>query len=93
MRNPLAMQETGFDPWVWKIPGGASISTPAFLPGEPLGQRSLGATVTKSQTGLKQLTDTHVCVKIESIWTKRARERNHFYKRLHKRDTAIERNV
>ena len=36
------MQETGFDPWVGKIPWGRKWQpTPVFLPGESQGQRSL----------------------------------------------------
>ena len=45
VKNPLAMQElqeSGFDPWVRKIPWRrAWQSTPVFLPGESHGQRSL----------------------------------------------------
>ena len=37
-----AMQETGFDSWVGKIPWGRKWQlTPVFLPGESQGQRSL----------------------------------------------------
>ena len=47
-----------FDPWVRKIPWRRAWQpTPVFLPGESLGQRSLGAIVhmaAKSQTRLKQ---------------------------------------
>ena len=36
------MQETGFDPWVGKIPWGRKwLPTPVFLPGESQEQRSL----------------------------------------------------
>ena len=36
------MQETGFDPWVGKIPWRRAWQfTPVFLPGESHGQRSL----------------------------------------------------
>ena len=45
VKNPLPMQETqetGFDPWVEKIPWkGAWQPTQVLLPGEPHGQRSL----------------------------------------------------
>ena len=41
-KNLLAMQETGFDPWVGKIPWRTKRQpTPVFLPGESPGQRSL----------------------------------------------------
>ena len=36
VKNLLAMQEIGFDPWVGKLP------TPVFLPGEFHGQKSHG---------------------------------------------------
>ena len=40
--NPPAMQETGFDPWVEKIPWSREWQpTPVFLPGEFHGQGSL----------------------------------------------------
>ena len=40
--NQPAMQETGFDPWVGKIPWRREWQpTPVFLPGEFHGQRSL----------------------------------------------------
>ena len=42
VKNPLAMQETQFDPWVRKIPWRRGRQpTPVFLPGKPQGQRSL----------------------------------------------------
>ena len=42
VKNPPAMWETGFDPWVGKIPSKrAWLPTPVFLPGEFHGQRSL----------------------------------------------------
>jgi len=35
VKNPSAMQETGFDPWVRKIPWRREwLPTPVFLPGE-----------------------------------------------------------
>ena len=41
VKSPPAMQETGFSPWVGKIPWRrAWQSTPVFLPGESHGQRS-----------------------------------------------------
>ena len=43
IKNLPIMQEPGFNPWVRKIPWRREfLSTPAFLPGESLGQRSLG---------------------------------------------------
>ena len=42
VKNPPAMQETRFDPWVRKIPWRRKgQSTPVFLLGESHGQRSL----------------------------------------------------
>ena len=42
VKNPPAMQETGFDPWVGKIPWRRAWQpTSVFLPGESHGQRSL----------------------------------------------------
>ena len=42
IKNPAAVQETGFDPWVGKIPWRREWQpTPVFLPGESHGQRSL----------------------------------------------------
>jgi len=42
VKNPLAMQETRFDPCVGKIPWRRAWQpTPVFLPGESQGQRSL----------------------------------------------------
>ena len=42
VKNLPAMQETWFDSWVWKIPWRRKWQpTPAFLPGESHGQRSL----------------------------------------------------
>ena len=42
VKNLPAMQETGFDPWVWKIPWRCKWKpTPVFLPGEFHGWRSL----------------------------------------------------
>ena len=46
VKNPLAMQETWFNPWVGEIPWRRDWQpTPVFLPGEFHGQRSLVATV------------------------------------------------
>ena len=51
-KNLLAMQETGSDPWVGKIPWRRKRQpTPVFLPGESPGQRSL---VSYSQCGHKK---------------------------------------
>ena len=42
LKNPPAVQETGFDPWVGKIPWGRDwLPIPVFLPGDFHGQRSL----------------------------------------------------
>ena len=42
VKNPLAMQETWFNPWVREIPWRRDWQpTPVFLPGEFHGQRSL----------------------------------------------------
>ena len=42
IKNLPAKKETGFDPWVWKIPWkGKRQPTPVFLPGESHWQRSL----------------------------------------------------
>ena len=42
VKNLLAIQETGFDPWVGKIPCRRKWQpTPVFLPGESHSQRSL----------------------------------------------------
>ena len=42
VKNLPAVWETGFDPWVGKIPWrGKWQPTPVFLPGEPHGQRNL----------------------------------------------------
>ena len=46
VKNLPAVQETGFDPWVRKIPWKREwLPTPVFLPGEFHGQRSLMAAV------------------------------------------------
>ena len=42
VKNPPAVQETRFSPWVRKILWGREwLPTPVFLPGESHGQRSL----------------------------------------------------
>ena len=42
VKNLSTMQDTRFDPWVWKIPLKRDwLPTPVFLPGEFHGQRSL----------------------------------------------------
>ena len=42
VKNLPAMQETGFDPWVGKIPWRREwLPTPVFVPGEVCGQRNL----------------------------------------------------
>ena len=51
-----AMQETGFNPWVGKIPWRRKWQpTPVFLPGESQGQRSLAG---YSPWGRKELDTT-----------------------------------
>ena len=46
VKNPPAMRETWFDPWVWKIPWRRErLPTPVFWPGEYHGHG-----VAKSQT-------------------------------------------
>ena len=43
VKNLPAMQETGFSPWVGRIPWRRTWQlTPLFLPGESHGQKSLG---------------------------------------------------
>ena len=43
VKNPPAMQETGFDFWVGKIPWRREwLPTPVILPGELHGQRLVG---------------------------------------------------
>ena len=43
-KNPPAMWEPGFDPWVGKIPWRRErLPTPVFLPGESCGRKSLGS--------------------------------------------------
>ena len=42
VKNPPAMEETGFDSWIRKIPWRKKWQhTPVFLPGKSHGQRSL----------------------------------------------------
>ena len=42
VKNLPAVQETWFDPWVWKIPWRRDwLPTPVFVPGEFHGQRRL----------------------------------------------------
>ena len=44
VKNLFAMQETGFDPWIRKIPWRREwIPSPVFLPGEFHGQWSLAS--------------------------------------------------
>ena len=53
VKNPLAMQETGFDPWVGKIPWRREWQPIlVFLPGEFHGRRRL---VGYSSCGYKEL--------------------------------------
>ena len=58
---PAIWVSPGLDRWVGKIPWRRAWQlTPVFLPEESHGQRSLGATVTKSRTQLKRLS-VHRC--------------------------------
>ena len=44
VKNPSAMQETGFNPWVGKIPWRMEwLPTPVFWPGEFHGLQSMGS--------------------------------------------------
>ena len=53
-------RETGFDPWVRKIPWRRKWQpTPVLLSGESHGQRSLGATVHGATKSRRQLSDEH----------------------------------
>ena len=56
VKNPFAVQETSFDPWVGKIPWRRKwLPNPAFLPGKSLGWRRLADSSPwgcKSQTQL-----------------------------------------
>ena len=46
VKNPRAVQELGFDPWIRKIPWGKAWQpTPVFLPEKPLDRRAWWATV------------------------------------------------
>ena len=60
IKNLVAKQETGFNPWVGKIPWRRAWQfTSVFLPGKSHGQRSLVATVhgvAKSQTRVSDYT-------------------------------------
>ena len=58
VKNPPAMWEPGFDPWVRRIPWRrARQPTPVFLPGESHGQRSLAG---DSPWGCKELDTTEL---------------------------------
>ena len=58
VKNPPAMQETEFNPWVEKIPWRSAWQlTPLFFPGESHGQKSL---VDYSPQGCKELDMTEV---------------------------------
>ena len=63
IKDPLAMLRHGFDPWVGKIPWRKKWqSTPVFLPGKSLRQRSLAVYSSwgcKSQTQLRRLNHHH----------------------------------
>ena len=68
IKNLPAVQQTGFDPWVGKIPWRRECQpTPAFLPGKSHGQRSPSG---YSPWGLRELDttehtamhDTHIYV-------------------------------
>ena len=64
--HPCQCRRCRFDPRIGTLPQSRKWQpTPAFLPGESHGQRSLGSYrpwVTKSQTRLSNLTTTCVCV-------------------------------
>ena len=63
VNNLPAMRETGFDPWVGKIPWRRDrLATPAFLPGESHGQKSLAGYSPwgcKDSDMTERLTHTH----------------------------------
>ena len=67
VKNLPAAQETGFSPWVGKIPWKREWQpTPAFLPGKSHGQRAWRATVhgvAKSQKQLNRLSPRHLAQK------------------------------
>ena len=72
VKNLLAVQKHGFDPWVKKIPWKREwLPTPVFLPGESHGQKSL---VGYSQWGHKELDmterlSTHLSLSIQrNVW-------------------------
>ena len=64
VKNPPTTQETGFDPWVGKVPWRRErLHTPVFFPGEFHGQRSLVGLQSMGSQRLGQdwerLTHTH----------------------------------
>ena len=75
VKNPPAMQEMQFDPWVGKIPWRRAWQpTPVFLPGESHGQRSL---VSYSPCGCKESDTTEYLSQIgTSSWNSRVRGRH-----------------
>ena len=64
VKNLPAVQETGFDPWVRKIPWKREwLPTPVFLPGEHHGQRSLVGYIQSmgsQRVGYDWATNTHL---------------------------------
>ena len=73
VKHPPAMQETGFNPWVGKIPGRRKWQpTPVFLPGEFHRQRSLAGYrpwSRKESDTTEQLTHTpHDPIQVMHIW-------------------------
>ena len=72
VKNPPAMQETGFDPWAGKIPWRRAWQpTPVFLPGESHGQRSLAGYSPgrcKESDTTERLTHTRCRVPHQLLW-------------------------
>ena len=68
VKNLPAMRETGFDPWVGKIPWRRDrLPTPVFLPGESHGQKSLANYSPwgcKDSDMTERLTHTHISLTI-----------------------------
>ena len=80
VKNPPAMQETQFDPWVGKIPWSREWQpTPVFLPGTSHGQRSL---VGYSPWGHKSQTRL-------SNWTTTAKKTTNFYWETYRKSLQI----
>ena len=61
VKNPPAMWDTGFDPWVGKIPGRRERQPiPVFLPRESHGWRSLEGYMGSQRVGQDWLTNTFI---------------------------------